>query len=137
MAHATLVNINRCTGCWTCSLACKQAHDLGLDDYRLFVRTIGGGQIDTPGGTWPNLYMKWMPLFTQSCASCVGDAHSEGLPPCVYNCSMQALSYGDESDPTSDVSLAMEALKDKGYRIYQLPDWEGTRSDVYYAEKNV
>ena len=69
MANSILVNVNRCVGCWTCSMACKKAYGLDVDDYRMYVRTIGGGQIDTPGGKWPNLYMKWMPIWKQSCIS--------------------------------------------------------------------
>ena len=44
MANSILVNVNRCVGCWTCSMACKKAYGLGVDDYRMYVRTIGGGQ---------------------------------------------------------------------------------------------
>ena len=50
MAKNILANVNRCVGCWTCSLSCKQAYGLADDEYRVFIRTIGGGQIDTPGG---------------------------------------------------------------------------------------
>ena len=67
MAKNILANVNRCVGCWTCSLSCKQAYGLADDEYRVFIRTIGGGQIDTPGGKWPNLYMKWMPIYTKKC----------------------------------------------------------------------
>ena len=47
MANAILVDVNRCTGCWTCSQACRAAYKLDVDEYRLFVRTIGGGGIDS------------------------------------------------------------------------------------------
>ena len=50
MAKTILVNINRCTGCWTCSMACKMAHDLETEEFWEFVRTIGGGELDEPGG---------------------------------------------------------------------------------------
>ena len=80
MANSILVNVNRCVGCWTCSMACKKAYGLGVDDYRMYVRTIGGGQIDTPGGKWPNLYMKWMPVYHFDCLEEDGRAASEGLP---------------------------------------------------------
>lgn len=137
MAKEILVNINRCTGCWTCSMACKKAHGLGEDEYRLFVRTIGGGQIDIPGGKWPNLYMKWMPIFNQHCIGCAGDSTTEGKPYCVYNCTTQALSYGDPEDPESGFSTAKESLRQRQYRIYQMHPWEETREGVWYAEKDI
>ncbi|MGN0038238.1 MAG: hypothetical protein ACI36Y_03760 [Coriobacteriales bacterium] len=137
MANNILVNINRCTGCWTCSMACKKAFGLGEDDYRMFVRTIGGGQIDIPGGKWPNLYMKWMPIFNKSCASCSGDSTTEGKPYCVYNCTTQALSFGDPGDPQSDFSVKKEELRQKQYRIYEMHPWENTREGIVYAEKDI
>lgn len=46
--EAILIDLDRCTGCWTCSMACKMAHHLDVDEYRVSVRTIGGGRIDEP-----------------------------------------------------------------------------------------
>ena len=43
MANSILVNVNRCVGCWTCSMACKMQHQLDDDDFRIVVRTHGSG----------------------------------------------------------------------------------------------
>ena len=137
MANSILVNVNRCVGCWTCSMACKKAYGLDVDDYRMYVRTIGGGQIDTPGGKWPNLYMKWMPVYHTECLACAGNARTGDQPFCVYNCTTEALSYGDLDDPESAISQKMEELRQKDYRIYQLHKWEKTRDGVWYAEKDI
>lgn len=138
MAKSILVNVNRCTGCWTCTMSCKTAYDLDLDEYRQYVRTIGGGQIDTPGGKWPDsLYMKWMPIWKQSCIGCAGSASTDHKPYCVYNCPTGALTYGDLDDPDSEISQRMKDLQDKEYRIYQIPAWEDTRAGIWYAEKNI
>ena len=137
MANSTLVNINRCVGCWTCSMACKKAYGLDVDDYRMYVRTIGGGQIDTPGGKWPNLYMKWMPVYHTDCLACSGSARTGNQPFCVYNCTTEALTYGDLDDPESAISKRMEELRQQDFRIYQLHPWEKTRANVWYAEKDI
>ena len=137
MAQEILVNVNRCTGCWTCSMACKKAFDLPEDEYRVFVRTIGGGQIDIPGGKWPNLYMKWMPIFNRHCIECQGDASTGYVPSCVYNCTTQALTYGDPDDPESAFSQKREELREKQFRLYEQHPWEETRKGVLYAEKDI
>ena len=137
MANSILVNVNRCVGCWTCSMACKKAYGLGVDDYRMYVRTIGGGQIDTPGGKWPNLYMKWMPVYHLDCLACSGNARTDNQPFCAYNCTTEALTYGDLDDPDSAISKKMEELRLKDFRIYQLHAWEKTREGVWYAEKDI
>lgn len=137
MAKEIFVDINRCTGCWTCSMACKKAFGLGEDEYRTFVRTIGGGQIDIPGGKWPNLYMKWLPIFNQHCIRCSGDATTGHMPYCVYNCTTQAMAYGDPEDPSSDFSKMRDDLREKQYRIYQQHPWEETKEGIWYAEKDI
>lgn len=137
MAKSFLVNVNRCVGCWTCSLACKVAYDLPLDDYRVIVRTLGGGGVDTPGGEWPNLHMKWEPVYTNECIKCSGDASTDHEPYCVYNCTTEAITCGDIADPESKISKEMDRLKGMGYKVSQLPSWEPTMKDVYYAEKGI
>lgn len=137
MAQSVLCNVNRCVGCWTCSLACKSAWDLPEEEHRIFIETIGGGGVDLPGGKWPNLYMKWKPVFTQQCINCRGDASTGSTPFCVYNCTTEALTSGNLDDPTSAISLEMERLRKLGYAISQRPAWEGTREGIYYAEKEM
>jgi len=133
---AILVNLKRCTGCWTCSLACKVGNELAEDEWWQYVKTIGAGSgIDEPAGTWPDLFMKWMPIYTQDCILC-SERTAEGKEPyCTYNCPTKALTYGDLDDPSSAVSQKLAELKDKGYRISTLPAWEKTRSEIIYAEK--
>ena len=137
MANAILVNVNRCTGCWTCSQACKAAYGLDVDEYRLFIRTIGGGGIDEAGGTWPNLYLKWNPVWKKTCLDCHGVASTENKPFCAYNCPTGAIAYGDPDDPESAFSIRKEELLDQGYHIWQQPAWEETRDNVYYIEKGI
>jgi len=131
---AILIDLNRCTGCWTCSLACKVGYKLDSDEWWQHVRTIGGGGIDEPSGKYPDLWMKWMPIHTQDCILC-DERTEEGLEPfCTYNCPSKAMTFGDLDDPNSPVSIRMEEVREMGYRIFKLPAWERTRSEIFYAE---
>ncbi len=137
MVKSILVDINRCTGCWTCSMACKTAHDLDTDEFWQYVRTIGGGERDEPGGEWPNLYMKWMPIWKLSCTKCGGDNTTDNKPYCVFNCPTGALTYGDLADEQSEISQRLNELKGRRYRVYEIPEWEDTRKSILYAEKGI
>lgn len=137
MANTILIDANRCTGCWTCSQACKGAYQLDVDDYRVFIRTIGGGGLDKAGGTWPNLYMKWYPVFTTECIRCSGDQYTNHLPYCVYNCPTAALTYGDPDNPESALSVRRDYLLERGYHTWKQPKWEKTSEGIIYIEKGI
>lgn len=137
MNGSILVDVNRCIGCWTCSMACKTAHGLETEEFWQYVRTIGGGECDEPGGKWPKLYMKWMPIWKNSCKSCTGDKTTGLLPYCVFNCPTGALTYGDPQDGGSEFSERLETLKSRGFRVYEIPVWEETRQGIIYTEKDI
>ena len=133
---AILVNLKRCTGCWTCSMACKIAHDLEGDEWWQVVRTIGNGAgLDEPGGTYPDNFMEWLPFYTQQCVFCPDRVHDGLLPHCVFNCPGKALTFGDPNDPQSDFSQRRATLEERGFTIYQLPAWEKSHPHIYYATK--
>jgi Fe-S-cluster-containing dehydrogenase component len=116
-------------------MACKVAYDLPVEEHRVYVETIGGGGVDLPGGSWPNLHMKWRPVFTNACINCHGAQSTDGVPFCAYNCTTEALTTGDLSDENSAISKDMSRLRGMGYAVRELPAWQGSRSGVYYAEK--
>jgi Fe-S-cluster-containing dehydrogenase component len=132
---AILINLKRCTGCWTCSMACKVAHQLPENKWWQYVRTIGGSNTDEPAGEWPNLHMSWLPVHTSECILCADRAKEGKDPYCVYNCPVHAMTYGDLDDPDSPIALRIRYLKNKSYRIFQLPEWEKNRKEIYYADK--
>ena len=126
--QAILVNLERCTGCWTCSLACKVGHDLPDEEFWLTVRTLGSGEgIDRPAGIWPDLHMSWIPVWFESCNRCPERLSEDEPPYCVYACPNSALKWGDE------VPEAVEELREKGFRIFHQPSWDPVRHDITYA----
>jgi Fe-S-cluster-containing dehydrogenase component len=137
MSNPTLlINLQRCTGCWTCSLACKVGNQLADDEWWQHVRTLGSGEgIDRPAGVWPNLHMSWIPIHTQDCTLCGGRTAQGQEPFCVHNCPNGAMTYGDLDDPQSAVAAKLKDLRERGYRIFKLPEWERSRAEIVYASK--
>lgn len=127
-ASTIFVDLRRCTGCWTCSLACKVGNDRPADVLWQTVRTLGSGEgIDRPAGTWPDLHMSWMPVWSKACIKCAPRVAEGALPYCVTCCPNGALSFGDEA------RSRIEAARAAGGRIFGLPAWENTRDDIVYA----
>ena len=118
-------------------MSCKTAFGLAEDEFWQYVRTIGSGEIDQPGGSWPNLYMKWKPIWKQSCRSCEGSEATGHTPFCVFNCPTGALAYGDIEDEGSEAAKMIAKLLPREYRRYEIPAWEDTREGVIYLEKGI
>ena len=128
--NTILVNLQRCTGCWTCSLACKVGNNLPDEDFWLTVRTLGSGEgIDRPAGEWPNLRMSWIPIWSQKCVKCAGRTKDGKLPYCVNSCPNGALTYG------ADAKAMVEELRNRDFRIFALPAFENSKDEVVYASK--
>ena len=125
-----LVALQRCIGCWTCSLACKVGNNLPDEEFWLTVRTQGSGEgIDRPAGTWPILHMSWIPIWSQSCVKCPSRIAKGDKPYCVNSCPCDALTIGEAA------AAKKEELRDRGFRFFELPAWEKSKDNVLYAEK--
>ena len=109
-----LVDLQRCIGCWTCSLACKVGNNLPDEEFWLTVRTQGSGEgIDRPAGTWPNLHMSWIPIWSQSCVKCPSRIAKGDKPYCVNSCPCDALTIGEAA------AAKKEELRDRGFRFFE------------------
>lgn len=81
MRITMVVDLDRCIGCKSCEVACKQENEVVLGSNWCKVLTVG------PTGDYPNTEMYYLPTMCQQCK----DA------PCVNVCPTGA-SYRDASD---------------------------------------
>ncbi len=58
---AIVVNLDRCIGCHTCTVACKMENNVPLGSFYSKVLQIG------PTGKFPNLEMYFLPVLCQHC----------------------------------------------------------------------
>lgn len=71
MAHnCIVVNLDRCTGCYSCEITCKMENDIALGEH--WNKMLQRG----PFGDYPNMTRYPLPTMCQQCA----DA------PCVHVC---------------------------------------------------
>lgn len=73
MRYGMAIDLKRCIGCHTCAVACKQINNLPKKMWWNRILTVGGEEIDTPAGTYPNNKLEYIPINCQHCdnAACV------------------------------------------------------------------
>jgi len=128
-----LVDLLRCTGCDTCTLACKQENDLPEGNSWVRVQTIGGPYPDDPLGKYPELKIDWRPVFMVDCDFCEKRIEKGFAPFCVDNCYTDALIFGNLDDPQSEISLKMEDLEKQGRVILKDGGRITSHEHIYYA----
>lgn len=78
--YGLVIDLDRCTGCQTCAVACRVEHR--LDDISgIRVETVGGGGRDTPSGQYPDLSMHYLPIPCMHCSEA----------PCIPACPVDAI----------------------------------------------
>ncbi|MBE6466766.1 4Fe-4S dicluster domain-containing protein [Denitrobacterium detoxificans] len=78
MRNCIVVNLDRCSGCDSCIVACKLENGIPLGEYWNRVDDIG------PFGSYPEIEKYWLPVMCQQCEN----------PACVAVCPTGA-SYKD------------------------------------------
>ena len=146
MAHnCIVVNLDRCTGCFGCEVACKMENDVALGQRWSKVFTVG------PVGEYPDMTRYALPTMCQQCEDapcvsvcptgasyrdkdnvvlvnkeqCIGCKYcmmacltSQGKQPaCVKSCAAGARFYGDLDDPNSEVSKELAKYDEKDIHV--------------------
>lgn len=78
--YGLVIDLERCIGCHTCTIACKLENGLENGSW-IKVQTIGGPHQDTPSGEHPQLSMHFLPVLCMHCDQ----------PPCRDACPLRAI----------------------------------------------
>ena len=127
--YGLVIDLERCTGCQTCTIACKveQRMEVGSG---IRVETVGGPHRDTPAGKYPDLSMYYLPIACMHCDqppcrdACpteaiyqrpdgivlINEEKCNGCQECLPACPYQALVYDPERDVVRKCSLCFERL---------------------------
>jgi len=92
--YGLVIDLERCIGCQTCTIACKLENDFEKGS-GIKVETVGGPHQDTPAGKYPNLSMHYIPRMCMHCEK----------PPCEDACPEGAISKREDGIVLLDEDL--------------------------------
>lgn len=97
MRYGMAIDLKRCVGCHTCSVACKMSNNLPKDMLWLKVHTEGGEAMDTASGTYPNNKMSYLPVNCMHCTNA----------PCEAVCPTGATQKREDGIVTVDYDMCI------------------------------
>lgn len=94
-----LVDVEYCSGCQACVLACQQEHAFDDERFGIVIHQLGPMEISKD---------KWQydfyPQLTDWCDLCEERVGLGRQPSCVQHCQAQCLEYGEVEELASKVS---------------------------------
>ena len=99
------VEVDYCTGCEVCILACQQEHGYEPEEYGVRVTKLGPLHINKDKKDYQ---YDFIPQFTRWCDLCAERTEKGKDPTCVQHCQTQCLQWG----PVEELAHAMTSPKD-------------------------
>lgn len=124
---AMVIDTRRCMACNSCTVACKIENNLPNNTWWNRVMTVGGENLDSPEGTYPNLKMMNITVACQHCDN----------PACVKVCPVGATYQDPETgvvrqdyDKCIGCRMCMSACPYTGVRSF---NWEEPQYHLDFA----
>ena len=87
--YAIITDLNRCTGCLACTVACKAINGVDVGNFWIKTLRIGPHPIEGGSGDYPDVEMYFLPVQCQHCKN----------PECVRVCPSGAFVKDDSAAP--------------------------------------
>ena len=87
--YGLMIDYEWCTGCYSCEVACRNAHNLPLDKWGIKLTEVGPWQVADRKWEW-----NYIPVPTDLCDMCEDRIAKGKKPACVHHCQALCMEYG-------------------------------------------
>lgn len=101
--YGMLIDIQYCTGCHTCEVACEQERHLPVDQFGIKVTENILHERD-------KLVIDYVPYITDLCNFCLGRVAKGGRPSCVKHCLSQCMTFGTVEEIAEAAKTAVKPI---------------------------